>query len=108
MLFSNADSLLGWHKTSGTHGQVSRAIVARSLVGKPQEGRHEPLPLLLGDSALPNAMHRGTDGDNVTWSHHMCISKTRRSAQVSGGGTSRVAHTRAQLTIGGGGQAGSA
>ena len=65
MLFSNADSVLGWHKTSGPHGHVIRAVAARPLVGKPQEGRHEPLPLLLGNSALPNAMHRGTDGDGV-------------------------------------------
>ena len=65
MLFSDADSLLGWHKTSGPHGQVIRAVAARSLVSEPQEGRHQPLSLLLGNRALPNAMHRSSHGDGV-------------------------------------------
>ena len=107
MLLSNSDSLLGWHETPGPNGQVCRVVGAGSLVSKPQERRYEPLPLLLTDSALPNAVYCGTEGDSVAWSHLMCIGKTRRSALVSGGGMSQVAHSRAQLTIGGGGQSGS-
>ena len=65
MLFSDADRLLGRHEPSGPHGQVIRAVAARSLVSESQEGRHEPLSLLFGDRALPNAMHRGAHGHGV-------------------------------------------
>ena len=108
MLFSYSNRLLGRHESSRPNSQVCRADGARSLVSMLQERRHEPLPLLLNDSALPNAVYCGTEGDSVARAHLMCIGRTRRSALVSGGGMSQVAHTRAQLTIGGGGQSGSA
>ena len=65
MLFSDANRLLGRHEPSGPHGQVIRAVAARSLVSEPQEWRHQPLSLLLGDRTLPNAMHRGAQGNGV-------------------------------------------
>ena len=65
MLFIDADRLLGRHEPSGPHGQVIRAVAARSLVSEPQEGRHEPLSLLFGDRALPNAMHRSAQGNGA-------------------------------------------
>ena len=58
MLFSNANRLLGRHEPSGPHGQVIRAITARSLVRESEEWRHQSESVLFGNLTLPYAMHR--------------------------------------------------
>ena len=108
MLFSYSNRLLGRHESSGPNCQVCRAVGARSLVSMSKERRYEALSLLFNNSAFQNAMHRGTGGDSATWFYHMRLSRSRRGTLACGGSMSRAAHKRAQLAIGGGGQAGSA
>ena len=65
MLFSDANRLLGRHEPSGPHGQVIRAITARSLVSESEEWRHQPQSVLFGDRTLPDAMHRIAQGNGA-------------------------------------------
>ena len=58
MFFGDANRLLCRHEPSGPHGQVIRAITARSLVRESEEWRHQSEAVLFGNLTLPYAMHR--------------------------------------------------